>query len=128
MGAWFVALAEGVSGDEYEARSCGLGFGTAGFLGCGDEGGDEHPSVGSGVKPAAPVAAVLPCGVGAVYHYLFFERIPEQLEIAVCLVLAVVDCQTVDAAEEVGVAAPFGQAAGIVAKVAVERVQRAVAV
>lgn len=54
------------------------------------KGGDEHSSVGSGVKPAAAVAVVLLGGFGAVYHYLFFEGIPEQLEIAVCLVVAVV--------------------------------------
>ena len=62
-----------------------LGFDTDGFFGGGDVGGDEDAAVGGGVEPALAVAFTLLWGVGAVHHYLFFEGVAEELEVAVGL-------------------------------------------
>ncbi len=85
VGGGFVAVGHGGVGDEDVAGAEDLGFDTDGFFGGGDVGGDEDAAVGGGVEPALAVAFTLLWGVGAVHHYLFFEGVAEELEVAVGL-------------------------------------------
>lgn len=80
-----VTLRHRIVGDEDEAASEFFGFCADGFLGCGDEGGDENASVGGSVEPALPVALSLSGGVGAMNDHLLFEGIAKELEIAIGL-------------------------------------------
>lgn len=50
-GGGFVAGWHRCVGDEDEAASGGFGLGADGFLGRGDERGNEHSAVGGGIEP-----------------------------------------------------------------------------
>ena len=61
--------------------------------------------------------------VPAMYYHLFFERIVQQMDIPICLVVTVADFQSVYTPKEIRICPPHCQPAGIVAEIPVEGIQ-----
>ena len=123
MGGRFVALGESFVGDEDNFGAEVFGFFPDRFLCRRNEWGDNHSSIGAGVKPALAIGLPGPGIICAMNYHLLLEWIHEEVDVAVGGIINSPDIELIDAAEVFRICYSDGKPIGILAEIDIEAIQ-----
>lgn len=117
VGRRLVSLRKSLVGDRYDFSPFFLCFRPYSFFCRRDKGRNQHPSVGAGVQPSLPIGLLFLNSIGPMHDYLLFERIVQEMKIAIGRKRVTGDVYLVHSGEEIRTSKADCETVGVVAKV-----------